>query len=269
MPENMIKTLIVDDENLVRKGLISVTPWERYGFTIVGEAANGVKALEFIMANEVDLVFADLAMPVMPGLELMRRLRDQFPQILIVVLTCHQDFEYIQEALRLGAIDYIVKTQMETETMENILERISKRFLKEKAAARSEENKRTAGNYPDIIISREIRNKLSDEIINSIMDAVKHVWSNLDSEISQDAVARRVNMSRGYFSQCFKEVTGKHFGEFVRELKINKAKALLLESNQPIYWIANQLGFLDEKYFSRFFKEHMGVLPSEYRAVNR
>jgi YesN/AraC family two-component response regulator len=269
LQKKIIRTLIVDDEKLVRKGLISVMPWEQYGFSVAGEAANGEKAMEFIKENDVDLIFVDLAMPVLSGLELMRRIRVEFPRIFIVVITCHQDFEYIQEALRLGAIDYIVKTQMEKETMESVLERISVRVHNEWADIAAGTFIENADTHFKININPDVRHKFSNEIINSILEAVKYVCTNLDDEISQDTVAKKVNMSRGYFSQCFKDVTGRFFGEFVREMKINRAKELLLQTNRPIYWIAEQLGFLDEKYFSRFFKEHMGVLPSEYRITNR
>ena len=80
---------------------------------VVGEAANGEKALDFLKTNRVDLLMTDLAMPVMSGIELIRAVRKLYPSIAIAVLTLHQDFEYIQEALRLGAIDYIAKVELE------------------------------------------------------------------------------------------------------------------------------------------------------------
>ncbi|MGO4269761.1 response regulator, partial [Paenibacillus sp. TAF58] len=124
----MIKVMIVDDDKLVRKGLISAMPWHDFDMEVVGEASNGEKALEFIAANAVDLLLTDLAMPVMSGIELLKIVRKQYPSIYTVVLTFHQDFEYIQEALRLGAIDYIAKVQLEKERFEEVLERIYKRI---------------------------------------------------------------------------------------------------------------------------------------------
>jgi two-component system response regulator YesN len=125
----VIKVLIVDDDKLVRKGLTSTMPWQEYNMKVVGEAKNGEKALEFMESNEVDLLFTDLAMPVMSGIELMRSVREHYPGVSIVVLTMHQDFEYIQDALRLGAIDYIAKVQMEVESFEEVLARVQKRML--------------------------------------------------------------------------------------------------------------------------------------------
>jgi two-component system response regulator YesN len=129
----MIKVLIVDDDNLVRKGLISMLPWKEYGMEVAGEAKNGEKALEFLAVHEVDLLLTDLAMPVMSGMELMRAVRKQYPHISIVVLTLHQDFEYIQDCLRLGAIDYIAKVELETDNYDEVMSRVKGRILEEKS----------------------------------------------------------------------------------------------------------------------------------------
>ncbi|RXZ76641.1 response regulator [Paenibacillaceae bacterium] len=124
----MINALIVDDEGLARKGLQMIFPWERHGFRIVGEAASGEKALAFIQETSVQLVITDITMPKMSGIELMRELQRLHPAIKVVVVTCHQDFDYIQDALRLGAVDYIVKTQLEDQNLDEILIRISSRL---------------------------------------------------------------------------------------------------------------------------------------------
>lgn len=124
----MIRALIVEDEYFVRKGLISTMPWEEFGIKIAGEAGNGKKALEWLEQESIDLVITDLSMPAMNGFDLMREVRERYPRIQVAVLTCHEDFKYIQDALRLGAIDYIVKTELENDTMQNSLRRISSRL---------------------------------------------------------------------------------------------------------------------------------------------
>jgi len=128
----MIHVLIVDDDKLVRKGLISVMPWQLFEMKVVGEAANGEKALQFLEQNDVHLLITDLSMPVMSGIELIRIARKRYPSLAIAVLTMHQDFEYIQEALRLGAIDYIAKVQLEKEQFEEVLARIYARIMDER-----------------------------------------------------------------------------------------------------------------------------------------
>ena len=78
-----MNVLIVDDEKLVRKGIIYTMPWEKHGFKIVGEAANGQQALEFIEKNNVDIAFIDLSMPIMTGMELMEIIAKRHPEISI------------------------------------------------------------------------------------------------------------------------------------------------------------------------------------------
>lgn len=124
----MIRVLIVDDDKLARKGLISIMPWAAYGMEVVGEAANGAKALEFLEKNPVDLMFVDLAMPVISGIDLIEEASRLYPGLKFVVLTFHEDFEYIQTTLRLGALDYISKIQLEKENFEQIFERIQRKM---------------------------------------------------------------------------------------------------------------------------------------------
>ena len=68
-----MKVLVVDDDKLARKGLISIMDWGKYGFEVVGDVQNGRKALEFLKDNEVDIVFTDIDMPEIDGIELMKR----------------------------------------------------------------------------------------------------------------------------------------------------------------------------------------------------
>ena len=141
----MINVLIVDDDRFARMGLISMIPWEKYGMKIVGEAANGKRALEFIQQNPVNLMFVDIAMPVMGGIELIRRVKEEFRQIHFVVLTFHEEFEYVQEALRLGALDYISKDKMEMEDYNDIMHRIRKGIAEDNACFETEtENEQLA-----------------------------------------------------------------------------------------------------------------------------
>ncbi|QHW30565.1 response regulator [Paenibacillus rhizovicinus] len=255
----MIKTLIVDDEIYVRKGLISIMPWEKFGFKIIGEASSGEKALEFLNEHRVDVVFMDLTMPGMSGFELMKETRAAHAGVKTVVLTCHQDFDFVQKAMRLGAIDYIVKTQLEKEKLEELLARISDRIKID-----SPERSSVMPAY-----AHEQGKRYSDEVVASIRNAMLYMNAHLFDGIHQEKVAKAVNMSRGYFSVCFKDIAGKPFSEYLRGLKISAAESLLRETSKPVYVVADQLGFQDEKYFSKLFREQNGMTPSEYRERNR
>lgn len=113
----MIRILIVDDEFLVRIGLKTIIPWEQNGFELVGEAANGAEALHILKQQECHIVLTDIRMPMCDGLQLLAEMKTIAPQAKCLILSNHNDFEFVQKALRLGAVDYILKLTMEPEEL--------------------------------------------------------------------------------------------------------------------------------------------------------
>ena len=101
----MYSVLIVDDDKLARKGLIAITDWAKCGMQVVGDVANGKLAMDFLAEHQVDLVVVDMVMPVMNGLEFIRESSRLYPQLQYVMLSFHEDFEYVKSALRLGALE--------------------------------------------------------------------------------------------------------------------------------------------------------------------
>lgn len=130
------KVLIVEDEVLVRGGLKSVIGWERLGMEIVGDAANGKQALEIYERSKPDIILTDIKMPVMDGLELIARIRETDSNTKIVILTCYEEFGYLQEAMRMGVSDYISKLKMKPAEIEASMEKI-KRELEEREDTQS------------------------------------------------------------------------------------------------------------------------------------
>lgn len=107
--EDMYSLLIADDEALIRNGIKKIIDWESLGFSEIFLAEDGQEALEIIRKNKVDLVLTDIVMPFMDGLELSKVLSEEFPEIHVVILTGHEDFEYAQKSVDLGVKNYILK----------------------------------------------------------------------------------------------------------------------------------------------------------------
>lgn len=117
-----MKVLIVDDEVLVRKGLVMGIEWHKLGFNTVLEANNGLTALELIKEEKPDLVFTDIKMPKMDGLELIDRIKAIYPATVIIVLSCLNDSEVVREAMKFNrALDFIPKLSMSTDELEKIV----------------------------------------------------------------------------------------------------------------------------------------------------
>lgn len=105
----MYRAIIVDDEADVREGLQLLVNWQERGFRIVGEAANGAEALAYMPIWRPDFVITDIRMPVLDGLEYIRKVRRQFPEIAVVVMSAYGEFHYAQEAIQLGVLDFLLK----------------------------------------------------------------------------------------------------------------------------------------------------------------
>lgn len=136
----MIHVLIIDDDKLARKGLISIVPWEACGMKVVGEAANGQRALDFLAENRVDLAVVDLAMPVMTGLEFIVECKKRFPFVSYVVLSFHEDFQNVQAALRLGTLDYISKMRLDQQDCTEVFQRVEKLLESERSGTSQPRN---------------------------------------------------------------------------------------------------------------------------------
>ncbi|GGH10262.1 response regulator [Paenibacillus segetis] len=115
----MYKLLIVDDEALVREAIQDQMDWEKLGFECIGGCEDGIEALDFINHHTPDVVLTDIGMPFMNGIELTSELSTRYPQIKVIILTGYDDFDFAQQALKLQAVDYILKpiTAAELETV--------------------------------------------------------------------------------------------------------------------------------------------------------
>jgi len=117
----MLKVLIVDDEMLVRVGMRSLIQWEEHGFRVIGDAADGEAALALMESEVPDIVLTDIVMPGMDGLRLIEEAGKKYPGVRFIVLSSHSDFDYVREAMKLGADDYVLKTSVRPDEFLKIL----------------------------------------------------------------------------------------------------------------------------------------------------
>jgi len=128
--KNIVKVLIVEDEILVRIGLKMSVDWERHGYQIVGEASDGIEALRLCESLKPDIVLTDIKMPKMNGLEFIKQLNDKYPDIKAVILSNYDEFSYAQEALNLGAVNYVLKVDVNPDELIEILNNIREKYIK-------------------------------------------------------------------------------------------------------------------------------------------
>lgn len=124
MSENFTKLLIIDDELLLRNGIKYLCNWEKYGFTIVGEASNGLDGLKMVEQVHPDIIITDILMSVMDGIELTQKIKEQYPWIHIVILSSYDDFCYVKSLFKLGIADYLLKPTLEIKELLALLNRL-------------------------------------------------------------------------------------------------------------------------------------------------
>ncbi|MCT4688821.1 response regulator transcription factor [Vallitalea sp.] len=108
----MYKLLIVDDEDIILNGIITTFDWFNLGYEIVGQATNGVEALELYNKLKPDVILTDIKMSDMDGLTLLKKVKELHPAVEVVLLSGYDDFEYAKQGIRLGAYDYLLKIDM-------------------------------------------------------------------------------------------------------------------------------------------------------------
>lgn len=122
----MYKLIIVDDELLVRLGIKSFIESGSRDFEVIGTFASGKEAYDFCTSIKPDIVLTDIMMPEMDGLQLIEKLKDLYPEIRIIVLSCHEDYKYVKSAFKLGVNDYVLKHEIEMEDLIKILKNLGK-----------------------------------------------------------------------------------------------------------------------------------------------
>ncbi|MFJ5761546.1 response regulator [Neobacillus sp. NPDC093182] len=122
------RVLIVDDEQLIRQGIKHYLNWEQQGFEIVGEASNGIEALELIEMKHPHIILTDIVMPIMDGEELTRIVKERYPQIEIIILSSYGEFDYVRSTFQSGVVDYILKPKLDAKGLLNALKAAADRI---------------------------------------------------------------------------------------------------------------------------------------------
>ena len=243
----MLKVVVVEDEELVRKGIVLTVDWAGAGCAVVGEAANGEEGLEVIRRYRPDLIVTDIRMPKLDGIEMLRRLREEGNRAHVVFLTAYSDFSYAQSALKLGAADYLLKPFRDGE-LEAVVERIQRREREERhpAAPAGPEELRGKSKY--------------------VMEALNYISEHYnDPEIGVSSIAGHLGVSESHLGHVFKKETSYTLSGYLTSYRMHKAMELLKDCRSKVYEVAEQVGYRDITYFSSTFKKAVGFSPSEFQ----
>lgn len=236
-----LRVLLVDDEIIIRRGFRQLFDWEAHDCEVVGEAADGMEALSQIDSLNPDIVIMDINIPIMNGLKVIQLSRMKHPETAFIIVSGYDDFAYCREALRLQITDYILKP-VDYEEFGACIDNLKIALFQQKSAEETEGGE--------------------ERIINKI---VRFVQNHLAEEISLSVLAEEFHFSTQYVSQLFKNEIGVNFLTYLTNIRMEKAKKLLLSTDLPIAEVSEQSGYSDYRVFTKVFKKSEGVTPSQYR----
>ncbi|WP_150270012.1 response regulator transcription factor [Paenibacillus tepidiphilus] len=247
--------LVVDDEPRTRQGIKQTLEQWAAGRYTVETAENGVEARERLLTERVNLLITDVRMPVVSGLDLIRSLAGAQRKPVVIVISGYAEFTYVQQALQLGAFNYLLKPLDKAELLQ----------VAEEALKHEEEEQRREKMVK--LADRKLLEIDPDEPVmgEAVREALAYVAGHMSEPLTMAEVAARLHLNASYFSVLFKEQTGVPFSEYVTRLRLQRAKELLVKSRLSIGEIGESIGYRTDKYFIRVFKEHEGISPSRYR----
>ena len=236
-----LRVLLVDDEIMIREGFKRLFDWDAHDCEVVGEAADGMQALSQIDALHPDIVIMDINIPIMSGLKVIQLTRIKHPEMAFVIVSGYDDFSYCREALRLQITDYILKP-VDYEEFGTCIDNLKISLFERRVAQEPE--------------AQEER---------TITGITRYLQEHLAEEVSLSILAEEFHLSGQYISQLFKSEIGVGFLAYLTNIRMEKAKKLLLSTLLSIAEIAEQTGYGDYRVFTKVFKKSEGITPSQYR----
>ena len=238
-----LKVLLVDDEIMIREGFKKLFDWNAHDCEVVGEAADGMEALTQIDTLHPDIVIMDINIPIMSGLKVIQMSRIKHPQTAFVIVSGYDDFSYCQQALRLQITDYILKP-VNYEEFGTCIDNLKISLYEKKVSSQEESTEQ------------------EERVITGI---TRYLQEHLEEDLSLSVLSEQFHLNPQYISQLFKNEIGVGFLAYLTNIRMEKAKKLLLSTSYSVAEIAGQVGYGDYRVFTKAFKKAEGITPSQYR----
>ena len=258
----MYRLLIVEDESWIRMGLETIINWPALDVKLMPSAANGEEALMRVQAQKPDIVLTDIRMPQMDGLELMRRLHEKYPEIMIIVISGYDDFSYAQKAIQYGAFSYVLKP-----IEESGLESEIRRCIREIEARKV---RYAAVPAAEAVAPAEAEREQEEPdgqagVRAVVSEAAEYIVENLaDPDLSLSGISAALHTNYAYLSHAFKKDMNLGVTEYIMHRRIELARKQLA-TDMSLQQVAEAVGYPNFQYFIRVFKKVTGTTPAQYR----
>ena len=253
----MLRVLIAEDEDIIRKGLVYTTDWLSMDCVVVAEAANGQEGLEKILECRPDVVIADICMPFLDGIEMIKRASEtvHFKSIL---LTSYADFEYARRAIDARVCEYLKPED------EDQLAEIMKKLGEEIASSRQVEKVMEQAELDGGNMNLEYFMQLDLSENQYVSRAIGQIRERFGEKLSIESISEEMGVSASYLSRKFKEVTGQTFLDFLNKYRVQQAIVMLNAQKYRISEISEACGFTDYKHFCAVFKKYTLKSPTKF-----
>ena len=211
----MYRVVIIDDEPIIVQGLSLTIPWGDYGCEIVGTAGSGEEGLELVRRVKPDILFSDIAMPGMSGLQMIAALRSELPHMLITILTGYRDFDYAQTAIRLGVSRFLLKPTNLEEIKEAIHFMTGELRRDAKSTVGEEEAREEEGTL--------LREDSASCFI--VRNAVQYIDEHYAEKLTLTELADKMYVSQWHLSKLLNRHMKKSFSDLLNEVRIQIGRA--------------------------------------------
>ena len=245
----MIRTVIADDEKVIRNGLKKMLEASDLQLNIAEPAANGKEAIEIIKNFLPKIILIDINMPGMKGLDVIEMVKPYIPDSKIIIISGHDDFQYAQRALQLGAFDYLLKPINKKQLIDVI----------KKAIENIKKN--DTDNLEELY---EVKLDNGKAIASKAIEYIKENYK--DSELNLSSLSKKFHVSESYMTRIIKKKINKSFSTYITELRMEEAMKLLSRREDiMVGQVAEIVGYSSHHYFCRVFKNYTNLSPLEYK----
>ena len=241
----MYRVVLIDDEPLITEGLRKIVSWEKYHCEVVGTAEDAFSGAQLIRSLQPHILFTDIRMPGDDGLTMLAGLRSEFPDMQVTVLTGYRDFNYAQEAIRLGVTRFLLKPSR----MDEIHEALAAMTARLSSSGDKDEEEAENENAGSFLINQ----------------AIAYMQKHYAEKLTLQEVADACYVSQWHLSKLMNRHTGKSFYDILNSLRIKAAKELLTDPGLRISDIGEKVGYADTAHFAKVFKKLVGMSANEYR----
>lgn len=252
-----LKILIVDDERFIVTGLVSIVSRIKSVPCEVKGTDSVCTALKMLEEFRPELVITDIRMPEMSGFEFMRKAAMKKIHSKFVILTGHNDFNYARQAIRLQAIDYLLKPI----DKEELYDVIQKTYF--------ELYEQSENIEPEL---REVRctiNKVNSKKLPLRLKRILEYINAYYKEVSLTDIGDYFGLSPAYISQLFKRELGFNYLYYLDCVRLEKASHLLLyDRKKTVRDITRDVGYQTERQFYKMFKKRIGMTPNDFRETH-